>query len=268
MGNSVARHTLSLVGPPMCGGSHRVQTTQCHAIVPVAADQSWLSFLAPGALGETSAFSGMLAPSCVCVGIADSSIMPPSASSEQARTSQPPRELVERFGWPGDAKKIAHNLAAPISSFRNATRPVKVSTHCSGIDTPVWAARVVEKFSNVKFHEAVRWRQAPQPRPDLRPHTGAGHGGEPRGRGLCHRRLYTRTPGAPVRLQRVRLEAPRGRAARRRQGFPRPDRRGARDRAAARAPRGWPRQGARSTLDVQQLLLSNRFRALSPLRVF
>ena len=189
MGNSVARHTLSLVGPPMCGGSHRVQTTQCHAIVPVAADQSWLSFLAPGALGETSAFSGMLAPSCVCVGIADSSIMPPSANSEQARTSQPPRELVERFGWPGDAKKIAHNLAAPISSFRNATRPVKVSTHCSGIDTPVWAARVVEKFSNVKFHEAVRWRQAPQPRPDLRPHTGAGHGGEPRGRGLCHRRL-------------------------------------------------------------------------------
>ena len=26
-----------------------------------------------------------------------------------------------------------------------------MSTHCSGIDTPVWAARVVERFSNVRF---------------------------------------------------------------------------------------------------------------------
>ena len=93
----------------------------------------------------------MLASSSLFDGSAHSSIMPLSASSEQAPTSQPPRELVERFEWPVVAKEIAHRLAAPNSILLNFTRTLKMSTHCSGIDTPVWAARVVERFSNVRF---------------------------------------------------------------------------------------------------------------------
>ena len=107
--------------------------------------------MAPGVLGRSTAFRGMLASSSLFDGSADSSIMPLSASSEQAPTSQPPRELVERFEWPVVAKEIAHRLAAPNSILLNFTRTLKMSTHCSGIDTPVWAARVVERFSNVRF---------------------------------------------------------------------------------------------------------------------
>ena len=92
----------------------------------------------------------MLASPSLFDGSTDSSIMPLSASSEQAPTSQPPRELVERFEWPVVAKEVAHRLAAP-TSILNSTRTLKMSTHCSGIDTPVWAARVVEKFSNIRF---------------------------------------------------------------------------------------------------------------------
>ena len=86
--------------------------------------------------------------------------MPLSASSEQAPTSQPPRELVERFEWPVVAKEVAHRLAAP-TSILNSTRTLKMSTHCSGIDTPVWAARVVEKFSNIRFEVCSACECAP-----------------------------------------------------------------------------------------------------------
>ena len=36
-----------------------------------------------------------------------------------------------------------------------------MSTHCSGIDTPVWAARVVEKFSNIRFEVCSACECAP-----------------------------------------------------------------------------------------------------------
>ena len=108
-------------------------------------------FLAPRALGESTAFCGLLAPSRLCVGLADSSIMLTPASSKQAPTSQPPAALVECFRWPGSAAKVARDHATPTSILRNPTRTLKMSTHCSGIDAPVWAARVVEQFSKVKF---------------------------------------------------------------------------------------------------------------------
>ena len=102
----------------------------------------------------------MLASPSLFDGSTDSSIMPLSASSEQAPTSQPPRELVERFEWPVVAKEVAHRLAAP-TSILNSTRTLKMSTHCSGIDTPVWAARVVEKFSNIRFEVCSACECAP-----------------------------------------------------------------------------------------------------------
>ena len=51
----------------------------------------------------------------------------------------------------GCREENSAQLAAPTSILVNSTRTLKMSTRCSGIDTPVWAARVVEKFSNVRF---------------------------------------------------------------------------------------------------------------------